>query len=59
MDAGASYDNTIVVVFGDDLAGAAQQIADVLGGGVGALPEGEPTPDADILVILGASYQAE
>lgn len=58
-DANASYDGTTVIVLGSGYAGAAQQIADILGGVVGELPEGEPTPDADVLVLLGNNYLKE
>lgn len=59
IDANDESDTTIVVVLSEGFAGAAQQIADTLGGGVGEMPEGESTPDADILVILGNSYIEE
>jgi hypothetical protein len=59
IDANNESDTTIVVDLSEELAGAAQQIADTLGGGVGEMPEGESTPDADILVILGNSYIEE
>lgn len=50
------YTKTIVV----DLTGAqkviAQQIANILGGKISSLPEGESKPKADILIILGSDY---
>lgn len=44
---------TIVVDIKGNQSKLAKQIADKLGGSVGQLPDGEPQPDTDILVIVG------
>lgn len=50
-----TYTKTIVVDLTGSQNTAASQLADILGGEVGALPEGEKAPgNADMLVILGS-----
>lgn len=52
-----TYGETLVVDLTGNRATVAKQIADAIGGTVGALPEGEAKPEADILVIVGSDYK--
>lgn len=47
-----NYTKTIVVDLKGSMGEQVKKIAEVLGGEVGSLPEGENKPDADILVIV-------
>lgn len=58
-DAAEDYERTIVVPLSEGMEGIATQVALFIGGDVGGLPEGESTPEADILVILGSNYSSE
>lgn len=53
-NATGSYRKTIVVDLSGSNSELAQKIADMVGGQVGELPEGEAQPEADILVIGGS-----
>lgn len=50
------YDKTVVVDLSGKQKNIASQIASVVGGTVGSLPDGEKTQNADILVIIGKDY---
>jgi hypothetical protein len=52
-----TYKETIIVDVSGSMAVIANQLAATVKGKVAALPEGEQKPDADILIILGSTYQ--
>ncbi len=51
------YENTIVIDISGKNKVIAQTLAKMLSATVGDLPEGEKSPETDILVILGADYK--
>lgn len=50
------YQKTLVVDLAGDKGELAKQIAELIKGEIGSLPEGETKPDAEILIILGTNY---
>jgi len=55
-NASNDYSKTIVVDLTGGKKADADNIAKILNGEVGSLPQGETKPNADILVILGSNY---
>ena len=51
------YENTIVIDISGKNKVISQTLAKMLSATVGDLPEGEKSPETDILVILGADYK--
>jgi len=54
-----SYKKSLVIDLSGNRGKLAQQIAEVLGGEIGTLPEGETKPVADILIIGGSDFQEQ
>lgn len=52
-----NYTNTLIVVINPDFTDNAQKLTQIIGGQIDVLPDGEKTPDADIVVIIGQNYQ--
>jgi hypothetical protein len=50
------YEKTIVVVLSQARTQEAKTMAELLGGAVAELPQGEVKPEAEILIILGSDY---
>ena len=53
----SDYEKTILVDVAGDKAALAGQFASELGIGTGNIPDGEPAPEADFLIILGSDVQ--
>ena len=51
------YTKTIVVDLSGSRRDLARELASVVGGEVGTLPEGESKPETDLLVIIGSEYK--
>jgi hypothetical protein len=55
-DSKSNYPKTIVVDLSGNQGQTATQIANLLGGTVTTLPDGETKPNTDILVIVGSDF---